>query len=202
LRGSAGPATLAFGVLSRNRAKVVVENGGLEGFLAGVFLAGPPPYAASQGLVVRGVQARSNTYVGIWLEGRGNQVDGSVVAQTGGTLALGPAAGAVGIASVGPSPKLTRNELRDTVAASGGDAFALAATGAVRGTIDGNRVKNTLPAAATGILVTAATRASVTANELDTFDYGVVFAAGASGICKGNELTAVAIPFVGVSCEP
>ncbi|HEY6549514.1 MAG TPA: Calx-beta domain-containing protein, partial [Vicinamibacteria bacterium] len=70
LRGTAGDATQAFGVLARNKVKVTVENGTVQGFLAGVYLAGPPPYATGQGLVVRTLRAVSNTYAGIWLEGR------------------------------------------------------------------------------------------------------------------------------------
>ena len=202
LRGSAGLGTEAFGILSRNRTKVVVENGTVEGFLAGVFLAGPPRRGASQGLAVRSVRARNNTYAGLWLEGRGNQVSRCEVVGTGGTTALGPDAAAVGIASVGPAPKLVQNQVRDTVASGGGEAFAVAANGATNGLVTGNLLKNTSPTATSGVLVTAATGVSVTTNTFDTLDYGVVFASGATGTCVGNTTVAVATPALGVTCVP
>jgi hypothetical protein len=202
LRGTAGDATQAFGVLARNKVKVTVENGTVQGFLAGVYLAGPPPYATGQGLVVRTLRAVSNTYAGIWLEGRGNLVSGTEVVDTGGTTALGPGAGAVGLASVGPLPKLQQNQVRDTAPAAGGDAFGIAARGATSGVLSGNLVRNTLAAAVTGILVTGATKASVSANTLETLDYGVVFSSGATGTCVANTMSAVAVPALGVSCVP
>jgi hypothetical protein len=202
LEGTAGAGTLAFGVLARNRAKVTVQNGAVQGFLAGVFLAGPPPYTSNQGLVVRSLRAAFNTYAGIWLEGRGNLVEGSEMRGTGGTTALGEGAGAVGLASVGPLPKLADNQVIDTFASDGGDAFAIAASGAVKGLFSGNLVKNAVPAPTTGILVAGGTKASVTANTLETLDYGVVFASGATGTCQGNAMTAVVVPSLGVTCEP
>jgi hypothetical protein len=202
LRGTAGDGTQAFGVLARNKVKVTVQNGTVQGFLAGVYLAGPPPYATGQGLVVRALRALSNTYAGIWLEGRGNLVSGSEVVDTGGTTALGPGAGAVGLASVGPAPKLQQNQVRDTLPSAGGDAFGIAARGAANGVLSSNLVRNTQAAAVTGILVTGATKASVTTNTLDTLDYGVVFASGATGTCTANTMTAVAVPALGVTCAP
>ena len=43
LSGSAGPATEAIGILGRSRINVTVENGKVESFLAGVYLAGATP---------------------------------------------------------------------------------------------------------------------------------------------------------------
>ena len=148
------------------------------------------------------VKALSNTYAGVWLEGRGNVVSLSEVVGTGGSTALGPDAGAVGIASTGPAPKLTGNQVRDTVPSGEAAAFGIAAQGATSAVVSANLVKNTAPGGATGILVTTATRASVTTNTLDTLDYGVVFASSTTGTCKGNTVTAVATPTLGVTCQP
>ena len=189
LSGSAGDATEAFGVLSRNRSGITVQNGKVQGFLAGVFLAGPPPSAVASRFAVRNLRVHSSTYAGIWLEGRGNLVDACEVVGTGGSTALDPGAGAVGISSVGAAPKLTQNQVRDTVAPNGGDAFGIAADRATNGILSGNLVKNTSSGAATGILVTRARKASVTLNTLDTLDYGIVFTSGARGTCKGNSMT-------------
>jgi hypothetical protein len=202
LSGSAGVATEAVGVLSRNRAVITVENGRIQGFLAGVFLAGPPPYAVASRFTVRNLRVYSSTYAGIWLEGRSSVVDSCEVVGTGGTTALDPGAGAVGISSVGALPKLTLNQVRDTGAPTGGDAFGIAADGATGGILSGNLVKNTSPAGAGGILVTRAKKASVTSNTLDTLDYGIVFAAETTGTCQANILTAVSTPTMGVTCVP
>jgi hypothetical protein len=202
LRGSAGAATEAFGILARNRRNVTVSNGTVEGFLAGVFLAGPSSRAVKQGLAVRGLRASGNTYSGVWLEGRGNEVSGCAVADTGGSTALGPDAGAVGIASVGPVPRLVGNQVLNTSATGAGDAFAIAARDALLGVIADNRLQNLSPAATTGILVTAATGVEVRTNSFDSFDYGVVFAPGATGTCAGNTTIAVSTPALGVTCTP
>jgi hypothetical protein len=202
LLGTAGAATEAFGILSRNRANVTVLNGTVQGFFSGVFLAGAPPYAVPQRLTARSLLAHSNTYAGLWLEGRGNLVSACEVVGTGGSTALGPDAGAVGIASVGPLPRLLGNQVRDTLASGEGAAFGIAANAATKGLVSGNFVKNSTPAGSTGILVTAAIRASVATNTLDTLDYGVVFASSATGTCSGNTATAVATPYLGVACQP
>ena len=104
------------------------------------------------------------------------------------------------MASIGPLPKLQQNKVLDTVASAGGDAFGIAANGATSGVVSGNLVKNAVAAAVTGILVTGATKASVSANTLDTLDYGVVFASGTTGTCTANTMTAVAVPSLGVTC--
>ena len=96
----------------------------------------------------------------------------------------------------------TQNQVRDTVAPSGGDAFGIAADRATSAILSGNLVKNTSSVAISGILVTRATRASVTLNTLDSLDYGVVFTGGARGTCEGNRMTVVATPTMGVTCEP
>ena len=63
-------------------------------------------------------------------------------------------------------------------------------------------MENTSPAATSGILVTRATKASVTLNTLHTLEYGIVFTGGARGTCTGNIITGVATPTMGVTCEP
>jgi hypothetical protein len=202
LSGSAGAATEAFGVVSQYRSTITVQNGKIQGFLAGVFLAGPPPYAVASRFTVRDLRVYSSTYAGIWLEGLGNQVDACEVVGTGGSTALDPGAGAVGISSVGALPKLTNNQVRETEAPSGGDAFGIAADGATRGILSGNLVKNSSSGSSTGLLVTRASKASVTLNTLDTLDYGIVFTSAASGTCTGNTMTGVAAPTLGVTCVP
>ena len=154
LSGSRGGATEAFGVLSRNHSNITVQNGKVQGFLAGVFLVEPPPSAGASAFVVRNLRVHSSTYAGIWLEGRGNQVDACEVVGTGGSTVLDPGAGAVGITSVGPRPRLTQNQVHDTVAPNGGNAFGIAADRAMNGIVSGNLVKNSSSGAATGILVT------------------------------------------------
>jgi Calx-beta domain/Right handed beta helix region len=201
LRGSAGAATKAIGVLSGSRWGVTVQNGRVQGFLAGVFLAGRSSAVATR-FAVRNLRVYSSTYAGIWLEGQGNQVGACEVVDTGGTTALHRGAGAVGISSIGVAPKLTQNKVRNTVAPRGGDAFGIAADRATRGIISGNLVKNSSSGAATGVLVTRALGASVTLNTFHTLDYGIMFTSGARGTCNGNIMTGVATPTMGVTCEP
>jgi hypothetical protein len=201
LSGTAGASTEAFGVLARNRSLVTVENGRVQGFLAGVFLAGPSPYAVASRFTVRNLRVYSNSYAGIWLEGRGSVVDACQVWDTGGTTALDPGAGAVGISSLGALPKLTQNQVLDTMAPGGGDAVGIAADTATGGIVSGNLVRNSSPSAS-GILVTRSKKVSVTSNILEALDLGIVFSAGTSGTCQGNGFTAVTIPAVGVTCEP
>jgi Calx-beta domain/Right handed beta helix region/Divergent InlB B-repeat domain/Pectate lyase len=200
LSGSGGAATEAFGVLARNRSKITVQNGRIQGFLAGVFLAGP--HAVASKFAVRNLRVHSSTYAGVWLEGRGNQVDACEVVDTGGTTALDPGAGAVGISSVGATPKLTQNQIRNTVAPSGGHAFAIAADRATRGLFSGNLVSNSSSGPATGLLVTRASRTTITLNTFDTLDYGIVFTGDARVSCTGNSMVSVATPTVGLTCEP
>jgi hypothetical protein len=153
--------------------------------------------------VVKNLKVHSSTYAGIWLEAQSNQVDDCEVVGTGGSTALGPGAAAVGISSVGARPKLNRNQVRDTAAGAGGEAFGIAVDLAAKGALVGNVVRNTSTApAVSGILVTRAGKASVTANSLDTLDYGVVFTGGATGTCSGNTMTGVTTPAMGVTCEP
>jgi hypothetical protein len=202
LSGSAGPATEAYGVLTRNRSNVTVENGRVQGFLAGVYLAGPAPYTVASRFTVKNLAVYASKYVGIWLEGRGNTVDACEVVGTGGTTALDPGAGAVGISSVGAAPKLTSNQVRDTVATSGGDAFGIVVDRGTDAALTGNLVRNTSSTATTGLLVTRTTGARVTLNSLETLDYGVVFTNVARGTCQGNTFTGVATPTMGLTCEP
>jgi hypothetical protein len=201
LAGTAGAGTEAYGVLARNRSNVTVENGKIQGFLAGVYLgAGPPstPFRST----VRNLKVHGSTYAGIWIEGKGNVIEGCEVLGTGGTTALGPGAGAVGISSVGPAPKLKLNLVMDTVAGSGGSASGIAVDKGTGGLLTGNVVKNNLTAGTTGLLVARSIRAQVLQNGLEAFDYGIVFTHESRGLCQGNVLAAVATPTMGVTCEP
>ena len=89
----------------------------VQGFLAGVYLAGPPPTRCRPGsrsyaprAVTRAPTPGSGSRAGAtWSSG-------CEVVGTGGTTALDPGAGAVGISSVGAAPEADANQVRDTVA--------------------------------------------------------------------------------------
>ena len=81
--GSAGPGTGAYGIYSMQRKNITIKNGTIRGFKIGVFLGDSSPYTTSQGHIIEDIRADMNTYVGFWVDGRGNIIRNNQVVDTG-----------------------------------------------------------------------------------------------------------------------
>src|SRR5262249_8965473 len=82
---SAGPNTVAYGILADQRQNITIRNGTVRGFFHGIRLSDTFPYAVSQGHVVEDVRADQNTQMGILVSGRGGLIRRNQVVATGGS---------------------------------------------------------------------------------------------------------------------
>jgi nitrous oxidase accessory protein NosD len=197
LAGSIGLGTLADGVAAMGRRNVIVRNGTVRGFLAGVRLTQAAPYTQPQGIVVQGLKALANRYAGIWVEGVGNIVSSSSVSATGRGTAFGPDLDAIGIAAVGPSSQLSGNVIASTFGTGRGTGFGIALKGAAGASVSANRISASRLRTTTGVFADASTGITVTGNQLSSLLFGIVLANGSTGSQSGNVFTGVTNPYVG-----
>jgi Calx-beta domain/FG-GAP-like repeat len=198
LWNSAGAGTLACGVYARNRRRLTVQGGVLQGFLVGVFLAADEPYAQPQGSIVRGVRALGSSYAGVWIEGRGNVLSGVEARHTGGATVFGPDASAFGLLAVGPGAHVSKNVVSDTFGNGGGAGFGIALASGDGSLLSLNRISD--PVAtwdSTGLLVQGSANVLASGNRVTNMGFGLVFAEGASGTYRRNVMDGVIVPYVG-----
>jgi hypothetical protein len=126
--------TAAYGVTANQQKNIVVKNGSVQGFSIGVAIFDTAPYTISQGNVIEGIAAASNTFVGLMIEGQSSIVERNLVTETGGPN------GSTGIYVAGPD-----NVVRDNDVSASGTLVIPASNGigadATHGlVVDDNRV--------------------------------------------------------------
>jgi len=138
---AAGAGTQTTGIYAFQRKNITIRNGtirgSIRGFFYGIRLDDTPPYTSSQGHLIEDIRADKNTYMGFWVEGRGNSVRRNQVVDTGGSTVTNYA---YGIQLTGPGARVLNNDISGTAATSSAGAYGLhihAAPGAVA---EGNRI--------------------------------------------------------------
>jgi nitrous oxidase accessory protein NosD len=171
---AAGKGTDAIGIHSGG-ANVTMKNGIVRGFVIGIVLFGA-------GSVVEDVLADQNTDTGIAVWGEGSIVRRNQIVNTGGTTVY-PGDWAQGIDSHAPGALIENNSVSGLYSVAGGVGIALYNATVVRG--------NTLSGSATpptgyGIFVPSSSNVTVVDNVISSFDVGVYYDSGASGIYARN----------------
>jgi nitrous oxidase accessory protein NosD len=186
---AAGPATEAVGVGSTGHANLVVKNGTIRGFNAGVQVT------TAATATVEGIRAVGNTASGIAADGTGLQVRGNQVVGTGGSTI--PGSRALAIAARGPGGIVADNDVVDTEAVAGSFAYGIHATGADGMVIEGNRITNraTPPGVLFGILIPFSKNVVVSNNRVTNATYGVAFSSFATGVYRDNLTAGVSDPY-------
>jgi len=118
----AGPGTEAFGVYAFQQTDITIRNGTVRGFKFGIMLDDSSPYTTSQAHVIEDLRADQNTWIGIWVAGRGNIIRNTQVTTTGGATA---SESAVGIVMSGSDSQVLDNDVIDTFGRNTGFGFGI-----------------------------------------------------------------------------
>jgi hypothetical protein len=192
---AAGTGSEATGVRAVGRSQVTVRNGIVRGFFEGVGLVGGP----GQGGVVEDIAAESNFLTGIAVEGVGAVVRRSRVTHTGGSTSPLANGNALGIVIHGTGSRALDNDVVDTFAAAGHNAWSIHATNADRAVIEGNRVSGGSSNLGTsyGIIVPFSQDVLVVDNRINGTSVGVAYSSGATGKYRDNLTSGVGVPYDG-----
>ena len=195
LEGTAGAASEANGVRAIGRSQVTVRNGIVRGFFEGIVLVG----SAAQGGVVEDIAAEGNLLTGIAVEGQGAIVRRSRVVHTGGSASPLANGNALGIAIRGTGSRALDNDVVDTFAAAGHNAWSIHATNADRAVIERNRVSGGSSNLGTsyGIIVPFSQDVLVVDNRVNGTSVGVAYSSGATGKYRDNLTSGVGVPYDG-----
>ena len=165
---AAGPGTTTYGIHAVDRQNIILKNGTIRGFFAGIALLDT---GVSQGHLVEDMRADQNTYVGIQVSGSGNIIRNNQVVATSGTTAFGANANAYGIYVAGNGPRVLNNDVIKVVGT---------------GIFSGNGI----------YLAPSVTGGVVVNNRITVADIGIVFD-GSTGKYRDNVTFDVASPFLG-----
>lgn len=201
--GGGDPASQADGVYALDRQSVSVHGGMITGFLNGVRLTRSPLSLAAQNNSAKNLNLPGNTRSAVWLDGTGNVIVGCVVGTTGGTTLFGADADTYGIVSIGTDAQVAGNTVQDTVGVGGGSGIAIDVGGGDRDAISGLVLSNTAPTAcgvpggncSIGIRAATSTGMLISGNQLQLFDYGIVFDASSTATLELNSFTQVTTDF-------
>jgi len=195
LEGTAGAGSQAAGVRAVGRSQVTVRNGIVRGFFVGIELVG----GAAQGGVVEDIAADGNLFTGIAAEGLGAVVRRSRVIHTGGSTSPLANGNALGIVIHGTGSRALDNDVVDTFAAAGHNAWSIHATNADRSVIERNRVSGGSSNLGTGygIIVPFSQDVLVVDNRINGTSVGVAYSSGATGKYRDNLTSGVGVPYDG-----
>jgi hypothetical protein len=199
LDGSAvGPATTATGIYGLNRRNVVVTGGRLRGFMFGIRLDDDATtgWTIGGGHQVEDVQVDACTVRALSVQGRGNRIRGSLITRSGGSTFF-PDVSAAAVDVRGPGARIMANTIVETTGVGTGTAWGVSVNGR-DATLDGNFITNEAVGSALsiGILITAGSSATVTADRVANFTRGVVFAVGAQGFARANATVGCTTPYI------
>lgn len=145
LDGTAGPGTLAVGIISLpGLDNLTVKNGSLSGFYKAIHVKDNyPEYDTGGSHLIENIQAEGNFYVAIHTEGAGNIIRNNIVLNTGGTTI--PGLNPYGTLNYGRAAQITGNFVDNTFGVIGQtSAYGLTVDHHPDGArIIGNRVTNT-----------------------------------------------------------
>jgi len=189
----AASGSQADGIAASGRRGIVVENGTISGFYRGIFLDDASPFTSFRGHRIDRIQAKGNTYAGLWVAGRGSLVRRSQVLDTGGTTVNGLDTDAFGIASFGAENRVLDNDVFNVFAAGSGSASAIEASSASSSVFKKNRIGR----ATFGLRLISSTAALVQQNRFSSLGWGVLFEPGSSGRFRDNLSAGVGTPYSG-----
>jgi len=193
--GSAGAGTNAVGIYANQRKNITIKNGTIRGFKYGIYLNDPSPYTTSQGHLIVDIRADNNTYMGMWILGRGNIVRRNQVVDTGGSTVNN---GAYGIYLVGPGVRALNNDISGTVATNTGTAYGLQLSGAHGAVIGGNRIDDISSGSGSsfGMYISFSNDVLVKGNSIASADFGIYYTSS-FGKYMYTLTRSVATPFFG-----
>jgi hypothetical protein len=197
---AAGPGTVAFGVHALDQKNVTIKNGTIRGFYAGILLQdSSTTYATSAGHVVHDVMAINNTWVGIYLQGRGSIIRNNIVRNTGGTTWHGPNVETAGIITLGHGTRISGNDVIDTVGVGTDLGRSIRVVQASGTLVEGNRLTSSSPATpGVGVSIEqGSTDVLVVDNRIATPSSGVYFFEGSTGKYRSNITVGTAQPYFG-----
>jgi hypothetical protein len=199
---AAGPGTNANGIYAEQRQNIIIKNGTVRGFYAGINLYDASPLTTSQGHIIEDIRADMNTHTGIGVSGRGNIIRNNQVVDTGGAPGGGNV-NAYGIHIVGPGNRVINNDVYETkeqgIGGKANGIYAVFTTGVV---IGNNRVGNAEfgPGTSYGVHLYQSDNALVKDNTISVMDDGIYYNAtgiGSSGIYMNNLTSGCTNPFTG-----
>ena len=171
---AAGPSTFAKGIYADNKKNITLRNGTIRGFHYGIRLLG----STASGHLVEDMRLDGNTYLGIYLSGKGAMVRNNQVVSTGDTTTGSNLAYGIFISS-GEGASIINNDVADTVEGSGGTSKAITCHTCSGTVIKKNRVSNSAagPGIAYGIYVDLGSNNLMVDNRMaNNIDYGIYLA--------------------------
>jgi len=190
---AAGAGTQTRGIYAYQRKNITIRNGTIRGFFRGIWLNDVSPHTTSQGHLIEDIRADKNTYVGMWILGRGNIVRRNQVVDTGGSTAIPYA---YGIMLYGPGGRALNNDISGTVVTGSGLAYGLFLGFALSAVIEGNRIDDVSSGSGFtyGISINSSTDVLARGNSITSADYGIYYS-GSTGKYMDNLTSNVTTPF-------
>ena len=137
-----------------------------------------------------------NTYVGLYVDGRGNIIRNNVVVNTGGA----PIGSSAGIAAFGPGAWVVNNSVRETKEQGANYANGIRVNGGHGSVIADNTIGNT--ALGTGIsygvyIYSSSNNVTVKGNSVSNMNEGIHYESDSSGSYLNNVVSGCTNPFTG-----
>jgi len=152
-------------------------------------------YTVGGGHQVEDLRVDGSTLRGVWIQGRGNRVHGTLITRSGGSTFFTD----VSVASLdvrGPGARVLDNTVVETHGVGSGTGWGLWILGG-DAVAEGNRISNAhAEPGVDAIVVTAGSRAVLSRNRLLNVARGIVFEPGAGGLVRGTSTFGCSIPFV------
>ena len=197
---SNAPDRTSFGIEAEHRSGIVIRDGTLEGFYAGVFLRDTVTedlYAPERGQHrVERLIVRNSTFIGIRVEGRACVIADNRVIDTGGSTAH-PDAFAFGIEAIGPATTIRGNTVVNTVATGAGESLGISVSeSGMACIVESNNIYNERqhPGRSIGVWIGGDSSATIVGNQVTNFDWGIAGSTPTRWVYKDNRLMGCVVP--------
>jgi len=193
---AAGTGTVAHGIGAEDLDNIIIRNGTIQGFLAGIALVHVPDEITpiGEGHLVEDIHATTNRWFGIAIIGHASIARRNQVINTGGSTVYG---GGIGLSLSGPGVRALDNDIYNTYATGTDEAIALSIGGA--GAIaESNRITGVVgdTGATYGIRISNSDNVIARGNTVTSADFGIYFD-GSTGKYMDNLTSNVTTPFTG-----
>ena len=190
---------LSIGIETDQQFGILIRNGTLDGFYAGVWLrdvSADGRYVPTFGQHrVEGLIVRNSTFRGIRVEGRACIIADNQIVDTGGSTAY-PNAYSFGIEVIGPATTIRGNTIVDTVS-TGGEAVGISiSSNGMASIIENNIIYNTqqTPSRSIGVWIGGDSCATIVGNQITNFDWGIAGSSPTRWAYRDNCLMGCVVP--------
>lgn len=195
----AGMGTTANGIKAERQQNVTVKNGIVRGFYLGIYFADDSPYTTSRASVIEEIRADKNTFMGIFIQGKGSVIRNNIVSGTGGTTNTGSDAATVGIGTQGADTRVLGNDVTDLASVGAYAGAGIVVMDGAYCIVAGNRVSNITAAAELSVGIAIGDNVSgavVSDNRLSGMKFGIYFDT-ATGTYMNNLVVDTITPYTG-----